>query len=312
MNTQKILIADDNERLVRLIARYLDNRSDFQLFSAYTGKQALSIIEEENPDLIILDILMPEMNGYALCEKLKKQADTSLIPVIIISSRADISDKITGIKLGASDYLPKPFDFRELEARIKNILKRENRILTLNSLTCLPGSTVIEEETKKTIGSDEKFAFCYADINNFKPFNDVYGYKKGDIVIKNTADIIKKAVYEFGDKQDFVGHIGGDDFVFITHPKNLDDMCDYIINKFDNMAAEQYSDKDGYIHSLDRQENYHQFPLMTISIGAVTNEKRKLNHYAKVVEIATEMKRYIKNLTQRKNSFYMKDRRKEK
>lgn len=172
--------------------------------------------------------------------------------------------------------------------------------IDLNPLTKLPGNGIINREINRWMQGKTKFAVCYLDIDHFKSFNDKYGYLKGDIIIKETASIIQSALerYGNGNGNDFIGHIGGDDFIIITTPDTVEEICQEIINSFDRFVPTVYEKKDrknGYIEGKDRQDNIRRFPLMSVSIGVATNKTRKFKSPVQVAEIATDMKSFAKS-----------------
>jgi diguanylate cyclase (GGDEF)-like protein len=195
-----------------------------------------------------------------------------------------VEDKVAGLEAGADDYITKPFDNLELVARVKTHLRRAKQEKSFNPLTGLPGNILIEEEIKHRVADTKrKFAVLYVDLDNFKAFNDVYGFLKGDEVIKFVAHIMNKNVKDLGNPDDFVGHIGGDDFITITTPEKLEVICRAIINQFDSTISLFYSSEDrkrGYIVTRDRTNQEIQYPFMSLSIAVVSNEKRNIeNHW---------------------------------
>jgi diguanylate cyclase (GGDEF)-like protein len=190
------------------------------------------------------------------------------------------------------------------------LLRRSARDLDANPLTRLPGNVSIINEIQGRIDKKEAFAVCYIDLDKFKVFNDKHGFEKGDEVIKNTARILINSVQEKGMPQDFIGHIGGDDFVVVTTPDKAEGLCKNIIHNFDLMVPNLYTKQDkerGYIVAKDRQEKMRKIPFLSISIGIVTNEKREIKHVAEVAEIGAELKEYAKSLF---GSNYVTERRK--
>lgn len=196
--------------------------------------------------------------------------------------------------------------FHEMTIRLKHL---EEMHLDANPLTRLPGGAAIEEVLKKKIEEDSPMAFCLADLRNFKAFNDHYGYARGNEVILATAEMIKQAVREHGGEGDFVGHIGGDDFILITPPERFEKICTAVIADFDQKIAAFYNPEDrqkGYIQGKTRRGEIVSFPIMTISIAVVTNQKRKLKNHIQVGEIAAEMKNYAKSFSK---SIFVVDKR---
>lgn len=306
----KIVIADDEPDILELIKITLETEG-YTVISTNNGLSAYESALKEIPDLVILDVMMPKMNGYEVCEKLKETPSTHLIPVMMLTSQSQTKDKLTGLKLGADDYLIKPFDSDELVARVEGMVSRYRETRAINVLTNLPGNVSIEKEITGRISSSEKFAVLWIDLDNFKAYNDNYGFEKGDVIIKQTADFIIEAVRQKGTIKDMIGHIGGDDFVVVTIPEKAEDICKEIIGQFDKNIPVHYSDEDrnrGYVVSKDHQGKVQAFPLMSVSIGIVSNEIRNFNHYAELTEIAFEVKAVAKKVPK---SAYFKDRKKD-
>jgi diguanylate cyclase (GGDEF)-like protein len=217
---------------------------------------------------------------------------------------------VGGIDAGADDYIVKPFEPKELLARIRMVIRRTERDLDANPLTRLPGNVSILNEFLRRIESKTLFAVCYIDLDKFKAYNDKYGFEHGDEVIKETARTLIRAVKETGSPDDFIGHIGGDDFVVVTRLEASDKLCEKIIADFDNISPSFYNEtdrKNGYIIGHDRQGQERKILLISLSIGVVTNEFRKIDHVAQIGEIGAELKSYAKSL---EKSNYVKDKRK--
>ncbi|OGS45700.1 MAG: hypothetical protein A2539_08090 [Elusimicrobia bacterium RIFOXYD2_FULL_34_15] len=308
MKKPKILIVDDDPSIVELVRVNLEGFG-YQLTTAYDGKKALELVENERFDLIILDIILPEVNGFIICQSLRKKRINLFTPIIVISAKDKSNDKITGLKLGADEYMTKPFNIDELIIRVDALLKRTKHILSANPLTHLPGNVSIMQEVNRQINIGEKFAFAYLDINNFKAYNDKYGFEKGDDVIKFTAEILKQST----NNNIFIGHIGGDDFILICKPDECEMLCLKIIELFDRRIKSFYNSEDlkiGYIIEKNRKGKRQRFNIMTLSIGIVTNEDAELNHYGKIVELVTETKKYAKIEAKGKKSCFVFNRRK--
>lgn len=194
---------------------------------------------------------------------------------------------------------------------VKRLKRLEEMYLDASPLTHLPGGIAIENVTQKRLAEDAPLAFCLLDLANFKSFNDRYGYARGNEVIITTARIITEAAAKQGRQQDFIGHIGGDDFVIITVPEAYEEICGKIIEVFDNTILNLYDREDrerGYILGKTRQGKEVSFPIMTVSIAVVTNRQRTLKNYIQVGEIAAELKTYAKSFPK---SMYVVDRRKD-
>jgi diguanylate cyclase (GGDEF)-like protein len=309
MLKQKILVVDDDTDILDIL-RIILTEENFEVIQASNGQQALELVKEKSPNLIILDYKMPKVSGIEVCKQLRKDILLQHLPIIMLTGKGETKDKVEGLSVGVDDYIVKPFEPQELIARVKMILRRTSRELDANPLTKLPGNVSIIDELQNRIDKQAPFAVAYADLDKFKAYNDTYGFEHGDDVIKETARIIIKAVKTKGESGDFIGHIGGDDFVFISTPERIDGICKKIIQDFEEIAPEFYNKEDrdrGYILSKDRKGKEQKVPLLSISIGVVTNLSRKIYHVAEIGEIGAELKQYAKSL---KRSNYVKDKRK--
>lgn len=287
----KILIADDDVDILDLI-KYTLNAEQYNVIECQDGEEALRKTLEEKPDLVILDVNMPKMLGFEVCEKIRENPETCLIPIIMLTSLSKIKDKLTGIKLGADEYMVKPFEPFELVARVEGLLRRIRESISANPLTGLPGNLTIESEIKKRMEANVPFAVIYTDIDHFKVFNDKYGFDKGDGILRFVSVIMRVAVKRCGEENDFIGHIGGEDFVIITKPENAEEICRDIIENFDKFVPEQY-DQDvrerGYLWGVDRQGQELKYPLMSISIGVVKAGPGQYRHYSQIAEHAKDL-----------------------
>ena len=305
----RILIVDDDPDILDVLEISLSEES-YEILKAMDGEEALRIIKSKPLDLVLLDYAIPKMNGRQVCMEVKKDILLRHLPIIMVTGKGEVSDKVGGIDAGADDYIVKPFEPKELLARIRMILRRTARDLEANPLTRLPGNVSILNELSSRIESNTLFAVCYIDIDKFKSYNDKYGFEHGDEVIRETARILIQAAQETGNPNDFIGHIGGDDFVVVTTPDVVDNLCRKIIADFEKTAPSFYNESDrknGYIIGFDRQGKEQRIPLLSVSIGVVTNEFRKIEHVAQIGEIGAELKSYAKSL---ERSNYVKDQRK--
>ena len=304
----KILIADDDPD-IRDILKLTLQEENYEVIEARDGEEGLKIIRAKPLDLVLLDYKMPRMDGRQLCNLIKKDLLLQHLPVIMVTGKGEVSDKIDGIDAGADDYIVKPFEPKELLARIRMVLRRTQRDLEANPLTRLPGNVAILNELSNCIEQKKLFAVCYVDLDKFKAYNDKYGFEHGDDVIRETARILLSAAKELGNPDDFVGHIGGDDFVIITTPDLADKICEKIIHNFDNISSSFYNEEDrqnGFIIGYDRQSKIHKIPLLSVSIGVVTNELRPITHVAEIGEIGAELKKLAKSL---EKSNFVQDKR---
>ena len=309
-NKEKILVVEDEEDIAQLIRVTLAD-AGMDVRCAGDGMQALKEIRYYQPDLVIMDINMPRMDGYELCQKIRSNIILQYLPVIMLTVRGDVKDRIRGLQLGTDDYLIKPFDPGELLARVKSILRRTASELAANPLTQLPGNVSINRELEERIRRRQPFCVLFADLNNFKAYNDKYSYIKGDLILKTTAQIVIQAVKKAGNESDFVGHLGGDDFIVISTPDKAEALCRYIIGEFDRLAPGFYNKRDrekGFIMSRDRKNHITRFPLMGIAIGVVTNLYREFEHSGEVSGLGAELKAFAKK---KQTSHYVIDKRRE-
>ncbi len=309
MHKQKILTVDDDPDILDVLALTLSE--SYEVFQAANGKEGLLITLQKNPDLIICDYMMPVMNGPEFVKALKKDILLRHLPIIMLTGKGEVKDMVYGIEAGADDYLIKPFEPDELLARIKMILRRTVRSLDANPLTHLPGNTSIMEELQHRIDKGQPFAVGYADLDKFKIYNDQYGFEKGDEIIRTTARILIKHVQKKGGYEAFLGHIGGDDFVFIAEASLMDSICQGIIEEFDRTAPEFYNEEDrkrGCIIGKDRQGNEIKVGLLSVSIGVVSSTTHHITHVAQISEIGAELKKFAKSMDK---SNYVRNQRRE-
>lgn len=308
---RKLLVADDDKSFHEIISRVFKD-TDWEVTVAEDGLTALEKIAEQVPDVILLDLNMPKLGGRELLTRIRKDARLAMIPVIIVSGDSSPQEKAAEFGIGADDFLGKPFDTLELTARVESASRRSRRMLAANPLTFLPGGPAIEEEAGRRIRTGGPLAFFYIDIDNFKAYNDNYGYLNGDNAIKQAAALLGTIQTDFPDADVFVGHVGGDDFVMMSSWGRAEEIAKLVAARFDALAPQFYNKTDrerGYTVSRDRMGKTHEFPLMSLTIAVATNEKRKLDHYAKIADIAGEIKKFLKSRPDRSGSLWLKDRR---
>ncbi len=262
------------------------------------------------PSLIIVDADGAGSQGPALCRTLKADPYTAIVPVVFISGVHEPDRVGEWFEVGADEVLTPIFTPAEQLSRLGVLLSRTERNVAVHPSTRLPGTIEIERDIRRRLDSNPAFAVCYADLDHFKEFNDRYSYYDGDRVIFILSRILRdvvKGVCPGG----FVGHIGGDDFIMILPVGMVQEVCGEVISVFDILIPYQYSAQDrraGYFFGKDRRGHLHRVPLMTLSIGIVTNERRRFTHPAQVSELATEMKSYAKTLP---GSVFVVDRRRD-
>jgi diguanylate cyclase (GGDEF)-like protein len=305
---QKILAVDDEPDILRL-TQYLLESWGYEVASASNGREAIQVAREVAPDLILMDVNMEEMNGLEACEHLKSDYATSFIPVIMLTSQDQVNDKIKGLDRGADDYVIKTVDPLELRARIEMVIRRTQEQSAANPLTKLPGNIAIERVVKERLEAGATFSVCYCDLDNFKAYNDKYGYEAGDRVIAHTAQLLVQSIREKGHQGDFVGHIGGDDFVVVTTPDNEDAICSNIVKRFDETIPDFYDQEDlrkKHIEVENRTGTLERFPIMSITVAVVNNAAERIGSSHAIAERAAELKKYLKRF---QGSNYLSERR---
>ncbi len=305
---EKILVVDDDEDIVRVVRINLELEG-FEVTSAYDGVEALEAAIASPPNLVLLDIMMPRMDGLSALRKMRSHPSLAGTSIMLLTARGLTEDRVEGLELGADDYISKPFDVEELVARVKAVLRRTKAARDTSPLTGLPGNFRIGTELEHRISVGESFALIHCDLDNFKAFNDHYGFMRGDQVIKFSADVLSAAVEDVGDKSAFVGHVGGDDFVVITDGAVAEAFCKAVIDRFDDGILDYYDTADamkGYIEVTDRRGERYAFPMVSMSMGVVSNLHRPIASQWEASAIAVEMKEFAKK---QPGSSYQIDRR---
>ncbi|MBI4364780.1 MAG: response regulator [Candidatus Latescibacteria bacterium] len=293
----RILVIEDDPKLRFIIARQLSDAKDaaYDVRTAEDGVRGLEEVRRDPPELILLDVMMPGLDGYEVCRQLKASPLTSRIPIIFLTAKSTFEDRIRGLELYADDYITKPWAQSELIFRVRNQLKTRRAQLQSNALTGLPGNVLIETELTRRIARGEKFGFLHLDLDHFKAYNDYYGYARGDAVIRFLAALLHEQIERYGQPGDFIGHIGGDDFVVITAPERAHVIAEAIKANFDTRIGSLYDEQDlkrGYITVLSsRQGGVTNFEMMSITVLVVTNVGRDIVHGAQVSDIAKELKK---------------------
>ncbi|HEU0132938.1 MAG TPA: response regulator [Mycobacteriales bacterium] len=291
-----VLVVDDDTDIARFIEINL-RLEGFDVRVAHDGEQAEQSIDEETPDLVLLDVMMPKVDGVELCRRLRANPATANLPVIMLTAKSLSADKVVGLTAGADDYIIKPFDTLELVARVRSTLRRNAEMRAVSPLTGLPGNHRIEEELADRVLKAQPFAVLYLDLDNFKAFNDCYGFLRGDEVITLLATAARRAVMEAGEPAPFLGHIGGDDFVVVCLPDQAEPLAKRVVDVFDSSAPRLHDAQDadrGYIEVTDRQGKARRFPLVSVSIGIAMSGNRMFADKREVVDVATEMKKVAK------------------
>jgi DNA-binding response OmpR family regulator/signal transduction histidine kinase len=291
----RVLVVDDDHKIAVICSEVLSNMG-FQVTLAGTVQEARRLLREQRPDVLLLDVLLPDGDGFTFLEELKAERASAHLSVIFISARAETASKVRALKLGGDDYLVKPFDALELGARVESVLRRREQEGGSSPTTQLPGSAAIERETLRRLREQRPFAFCYLDLDNLKAYNDYYGYAKADAVVRQTGDLLRQVMAQDGQADDFLGHVAGDDFVFMTSPQTVDRICRRCIEEFDRIIPLYYDWKDrerGYIEGEDRLGERRKFPIMSVSIVAVMCDGVSGDH-AELARQAADLKKRAK------------------
>jgi diguanylate cyclase (GGDEF)-like protein len=294
--SESILVVDDDPDVARFVEVNLRS-AGYDVNVASNGEEALERAVELRPDLVLLDVMMPKLDGFEVAQRLRRDPRTSASSIIMLTAKALSSDKVLGLSSGADDYIIKPFDPVELLARVKGTLRRAREMRALSPLTGLPGNIRIQEEIRRRVSENQPFALLYADLDHFKAYNDHYGFVRGDRAIQSLARLVTETVHEVAGPEGFVGHVGGDDFVVIVGPTLATDVAHTLCQRFDDQVPHLYDSDDvarGGIDVKDRQGQPGRFPLLTLSIGVASTQIREFGHYAEAVSVATEMKQYAK------------------
>jgi len=294
----RILVADDEPNL-REALNILFTRNGFEVLLAEDGQEAVELAQREQPDVIVLDVMMPRMDGYEACQRLRAHYRTRHIPILILTAKGGDDDKLVGLEGGANDYVTKPWAGKELVQRVKNHLEWSRNQRSVNPLTGLPGNLSILAERERRVEAGEAFAQIFLDLDNFKAFNDRYGFPGGDTAIKAVAEVLVEVVESQGRPGDFVGHIGGDDFWLLTEPDRAEDLAEAVKDALDARMPMLYEPEDralGFVRVLNRRHQYEDFPLMSVTIALAVHDPRSGTHLAQVDDVLTELKTYGKSL----------------
>ena len=303
-----LLVADDNEDM-RLMLRDLFRASGHEVAVACDGLEVLAALKDREPDLVVLDNSMPNMTGLEVCRRIKENPFTARIPVLMLTAQSGVENKVEGFTAGADEYLAKPFDPRELRARVQALLRLVQREGDRNPTSQLPGGRAIDAEIMRRVDRGESFAVCYLDLDNFKPFADTFGFAIADEVIRGLGAAIREVSTEVNGpaNRDFVGHIGGDDFIIVTHlepplvpnPLNLwmnipfapdgAQSCEVVARAVGGDAAVRGS----YV-GADRDGHQREFPLASVSAAVMSVTPANWVSLASLGQRAAEAKRRAK------------------
>jgi diguanylate cyclase (GGDEF)-like protein len=305
MSEPRVLVVDDDADIRTVLALTLEH-AGFEVLEATDGDRALEIIRVERPDVVLLDVMMPGRNGIEVLRELRTDARSANLPVLLLTARAQPQDAVSGLDAGADDYITKPFDGDEVVARVHAAIRRADRQRASNPLTGLPGNERITRELTERVERGQPTALLYVDLDDFKPYNDHYGFMRGDDVIRHVAALLIQVVRDLATPSAFVGHVGGDDFVVMVAPDEAEPVAEAICERFDALAPSLYDQEDarlGSIEVADRRGIPQVYGLLSLSIGIASTDRREVTHREELVTAATEMKRFAKSRPRERSRF---------
>lgn len=292
-----ILIVEDEAPVARMLSSTLATEG-YAPSIVYSGEDAISFVLREQPQLILLDLMLPGIDGFGVVAAIRANARTNHIPVMVLTARHDADIKLRAFASQVDDYLTKPFDGDELLARIRTQLRHLRETL-LSPLTGLPSGLRVEHAIAAQLRSPRPWAILYLDLDHFKAYNDVYGPLRGNDLIRLLGRVTSECLRAEGNPSDFLGHIGGDDFILITTPDRMESLSRSIVTAWENESHAYYALEDvarGALIAHDRQGQPQIYPLAGVSIGVVTNLHRSITTMEEFSRIAAEVKAQAKSI----------------
>jgi PleD family two-component response regulator len=292
MGKARLLVVEDDIDIGNMLKIYFSGM-EFDVDVAMRGKDALEKTKQVLPHLIVLDIMLPDIDGYEVCRNLRTNMRTSHIPVIFLTQKDERSDKLQGLELGADDYITKPFDIEELKLRVQGAIRRSERESLTDPRSGLPAGRLIENRLREII-RERGWALLDARINSFEPFKDVYGFVAGDDVLRFTSMLIGEVVDELGTTSDFIGHAGGDNFIIITKEDKSEALKARLKERFDNEVQTHYNFMDrqqGFVQAPTADGTTVKVPFMTMSVGIVSPSAHSFADIREITELAAEARR---------------------
>jgi len=292
MGKARLLIVEDDIDIGNMLKIFFAGM-DFEVDVAVRGSDALEKTKNVLPHLIVLDIMLPDIDGYEVCRNLRTNMRTSHIPVIFLTQKDERSDKLQGLELGADDYITKPFDIEELKLRVQGAIRRAERESLTDPRSGLPAGRLIENQLREII-REKGWALLDARVNEFEPFKDVYGFVAGDDVLRFTAMMIGEVVDEIGTTTDFIGHAGGDNFIIITREEKAPLLKARLKERFNKEVQTHYNFIDrqqGFVQAPAADGSTIQMPFMTISVGVVSPSGQSFADIREITKLAAEARR---------------------
>ena len=292
MSKDRLLIVEDDPDISNMLRIYFAGQ-DFEVDTALRGSLALEKARQNLPHLIILDIMLPDIDGFEVCRILRTNARTSHVPIIFLTQKDERTDKLQGLEMGGDDYITKPFDIEELKLRAQRAIVRAGQQSLTDPRSGLPSGRLIEEQLRRIIRLD---GWSYVDvrIKHFDVFNDMYGFVAGDSVIRFTAMLVSEVVDELGTVNDFIGHAGGGNFIIITTKEASPAIIKRIKSRFEKEVLSHYSFIDrgqGYILTKGSDGQDHKNPLMTLAVGEASASQYEYADIREITERAAEARR---------------------
>jgi diguanylate cyclase (GGDEF)-like protein len=292
MGKPRLLIVEDDFDISNMLKIYF-NSHKFDVDIAPRGNDALEKTRHSLPNLIVLDIMLPDIDGFEVCRILRTNTRTSHVPIIFLTQKDERSDKLQGLELGADDYITKPFDIEELKLRVQRAIARAEQQSLTDPRSGLPSGRLIEEQLRRIIRQSD-WALMDIRINHFDTFKDVYGFVAGDDVLRFTAMLMGEVVDEHGTSRDFIGHSGGDSFIIISTESNAPKIRQALKGRFSQEVLTHYSFLDreqGYITTIDENGSQVKTPLMDIAVGTVSPSQYQFADIREITELASEARR---------------------
>jgi PleD family two-component response regulator len=307
---ERILIIEDEQTVAEIIAINLQIET-FDVEVALNGTTGLAMAREGGFDLIICDIMMPDIDGYEICRQLKGEPATRDVPIILLTARTEVENKVAGLEAGADDYITKPFNFSDLVEHINMNLDRAANKYVTDSLTGLPGNIESDDSLKEIVLSGDRFAYILVSINDFRAYRDVYGDERFEAVLSFTSKTIRTVLSSYRSARSAAFYLGSGNFSVLAMPSDAEDLAREIIVNFDAGMVEFYTPEDhakGCVTTFDRRGGMLDNPLMTVSIGISSNGHREIKSHWEAAEIAREVLDYAMTFPASK---YVMDRRTE-
>jgi PleD family two-component response regulator len=292
MGKPRLLIVEDDADIANMLRIYFTGQ-DFEVDLAPRGSVALDKTRSNLPNLIVLDIMLPDIDGFEVCRILRTNTRTSHVPIIFLTQKDERSDKLQGLELGADDYITKPFDIEELKLRVQRAIARAEQQSLTDPRSGLPSGRLIEEQLRRII-RQEGWSLMDVRIQHYEPFKEVYGFVAADDVLRFSAMLMGEVVDEFGTKNDFIGHAGGDNFIIVTSEDAARSISQRLQERFSQEVLSHYSFLDreqGYIVAVGTDGQLQQTPLMYLAIGAVSPSEHEFADIREITELAAEARR---------------------